>query len=121
MTTTDQPTPTPETDKETQLRNNGDHCLVSADFARRLERELSAARETIKAVQQTSAAIAQAGTPDYDTLRRERDAAIAEREKLREALEDWMLGGECFCVEGVAHRGPCSYCKTRDLLSTLKP
>lgn len=36
-----------------------------------------------------------------------------------ELLEEWLHGGECFCTEGVALRGPCTFCKTTVLLDTL--
>jgi hypothetical protein len=39
-------------------------------------------------------------------------------EPLMELLEEWLEGGECFCAEGIAFRGPCTFCKTKALLLT---
>lgn len=38
-----------------------------------------------------------------------------------ELLEEWIHGGECFCTEGVAFRGPCTFCKTKQFLTATQP
>lgn len=34
-------------------------------------------------------------------------------------LLEWVADGECFCAEGVALRGPCTFCKTKAYLKPL--
>jgi len=98
MNPTDQPTPTPETDEVSEW--TGDELTYAerapADFARRLECERNALKSALEAEQEgnRTLSLTMGGMKKGENFREfckrvatERDAAIADREKLREALE----------------------------------
>lgn len=49
------------------------------------------------------------------------EAMQGRYEAAEDLLRDWLRGGECFCSDYTANRGPCEFCKTMEYFQEKTP